>query len=382
MGAFIHRKGLTTTDNIMKTLYEDLIGNGFDPILPESGPFNPGVGNTKFVVESTAAVNPVNARQAYRIMMERGGNSGTGPDLDCLKVIIANPQQITDLGAVTSRPTMSDPSIPDNLYMQQVMGHLGSQYKPNSFPNTYTTGTSTDPQNIPGPSTKPKDDAVFLNRGIDDVTSTRNGTSGTSYTVRSTHNTYVENTGIAYSYVLSISDHGVAFFLWEDSTEPAPIFSMFCVQTPVDKDTGQPLLDLKSPIFCIYNCNNTGYKKFVVSEEDVAAPTVSVSAGQDSLNSAAILNEEEQVSVKINSRYLITFPNRVNTERYAYAEELDMIAYASADVIGEDTLIPITVYGEEVPRKYRAMKSTGPNNTKMRLLLLQEGGGIPPVTQG
>lgn len=382
MPAFIHRRGLTTTSSILQTLYEDLTGNGFDTVLPETGSYTPGEGNTKFIVESTAAVNPVNARQPYRIMVERGGVGGKGPDLDILKVVIANPQQITDLGGVTSRPTPSDPSLPDNVYMQQVMGHLGTQYLPTSFPATYSTGSSTDPMTIPSAATMPRKDSVFLTRGIEDITSTRAGSSGSTYNVRSTHQSYVENTGIPYSYVLSISDHGVAFFLWEDTTEPSPVFSMFCVQTPVNKDNGQPLLDLKSPIFCLYNCNNSGYKKFVVSEEDVAAPTVSVPAGQDTLNSAAILNEEEQVSVKINSRYLITFPNRVNTERYAYAEELDMIAYASADVIGEDTLIPITVYGEQVPRKYRSMKATGPNNTKMRLLLLQEGGGIPPVAQG
>ena len=381
MGAFIHRKGLTTTSSIMTTLYEDLTGNGFDSVLPASGPFTAGEGNTKFVVDSSAAINPVNAKQPFRIMVERGGNSGSGQDLDCLKVVIANPQQITDQGGVTSRPTMSDPNTPDNLYMQQVMGHLGSQYKPNSFPATYTTGgASLGPQIVPSVANTPKKDAVFLNRGIDDVTSVRDGgTNSYANHIHSTHNTYVENEGIAYSYVLSISDHGLSFFLWEDSTEALPIFSMFSVQVPVNKDTGAPLTDLKSPIFCLFNCNNTGYKKFVISESDVAAPTVPTSAGQDSLNSAAILNEEEQVSVKVDSRYLVTFPNRVNTERFAYAEELDLIAYASADVIGEDTLIPITVYGEEVPRKYRAMKANGPDNTKMRLLILQEGGGIPPV---
>ncbi|NCA95899.1 MAG: hypothetical protein EOM74_02860 [Methanomicrobia archaeon] len=32
MPAFIHRRGLTTTSNILKTLYEDLTGNGFDNI--------------------------------------------------------------------------------------------------------------------------------------------------------------------------------------------------------------------------------------------------------------------------------------------------------------------------------------------------------------
>ena len=53
-----------------------------------------------------------------------------------------------------------------------------------------------------------------------------------------------------------------------------------------------------------------------------------------------------------------------------------MIAYTSADVISAGTEIEIQVYGEETPRKYKALYSNGPNNTGMRPLILIEGGGI------
>jgi len=75
----------------------------------------------------------------------------------------------------------------------------------------------------------------------------------------------------------------------------------------------------------------------------------------------------------------VTFPNRLNTDRYAYTEELDQFAYTSADVIGEESEISVTVYGEATPRVYRAMKANGADNVGMRLLMLVEGGGVPAV---
>ncbi|MNY64346.1 hypothetical protein D3C86_2014390 [compost metagenome] len=54
-----------------------------------------------------------------------------------------------------------------------------------------------------------------------------------------------------------------------------------------------------------------------------------------------------------------------------------MIAYTSADVIAEESEIPVTVYNEGTPRIYRALKANGDNNTKMRLLFLIDGGGVP-----
>jgi hypothetical protein len=65
-------------------------------------------------------------------------------------------------------------------------------------------------------------------------------------------------------------------------------------------------------------------------------------------------------------------PNRLNTQRYAYTDELDLIGYTSADVISQDSDVPVTVYGESSPRKYKAMKTSGPNNTGFRILVLTE----------
>jgi hypothetical protein len=88
------------------------------------------------------------------------------------------------------------------------------------------------------------------------------------------------------------------------------------------------------------------------------------------------MNARQQVAISENNKYVITFPNGLNTSRYAYTHELDMIAYTSADVVSEGTNVPITVYGEGTPRIYKAMPSNGPNNTGMRMLVLVSGGGI------
>jgi hypothetical protein len=169
----------------------------------------------------------------------------------------------------------------------------------------------------------------------------------------------------------------VSFKVWEDASDTNPSFSWFLIQSPVNKLTGAPLKTDNSPIVCVYSCDSTVIQKFVVSESDVFRPTPAVSAETDTVNSAAIINSKDQVAIATGNKYLVTFPNRLNTDRYAYTEELDMIAYTSADVIAEESEIPVTVYGESAPRVYRALKANLPNNAGMRILFLVEGGGVP-----
>jgi hypothetical protein len=245
-----------------------------------------------------------------------------------IRVAVANPQQISATGVVTSFPGASD------ITGTRVMGQLGSAWTPNS------------------------------------------GVLGGTFVTRNVLNTNYD-IGTTYSYLLIASDHGIAFKVWEDGSDAKPSNSWFLVQSPVDKLTGDPLLTDNSPIFCVYSCDSQEIKKFVVSEADVARPSPSVSAEVDTLNSAAIINGQEQVSIAKGNKYLVTFPNRLNTDRYAYTEELDMIAYTSADVIAEESEIPVTVYSEGAPRVYRALKANRANNSGMRLLFLVDGGGLP-----
>lgn len=352
MAEFIERGNLTSLGAVMQSLHTDLLASGFAAVLPmDSTPLSLTEGAGLFVVESAAVMNPLHsAGQKYRIRMEVKTSGVGDAAAQYMTVVIAGESHITSAGKVFPYPEM-EPGVSGGakIVSTKIMGHLGSAMVP-----------VATVQKASGKG------CVFIARGQGEYV--QNGGEPAK--------AYAGNTGVNYGYVLSVSDHGVSFFVWENTTEQTPIFSMFSVQSPVNKDTGAALVDLKSPIFCVYNCDNSGYQKYIVNESDVATPTKPVSAGDDTTDSAAILNEETQVGVKLGNKYLINFPNRVNTERFAYSEELDMIAYTSATVVGEDTILPITMYSEGTPRKYRAMKANKGNNNGMRILVLCEGAGV------
>ena len=321
------RSKMTNLAQVYVALHEDLKAAGLQQVFPVDANLpSPAGGAGKFIFDSTLAVNPLHETQPIRIMVViEGATSNKGR----IKVVIATPLQITDTGETYSFPGPSD------LTGQRVMGHLGNHFN-------RSIGEQVGD--------------VFLNRDVTNLEFTE---------------------GSTMSSMLVASDHGLYYQVWEEGEEVTPRWSMFCVQVPADKDNGQPLLKDKSPIFCLYNCDNIGFKKFVVCEADIFRPSPSVDAEKNSKHSNAIINAQDQVSIARDNRYLVTMPNRLNTDRYSYTEELDMMAYVSADVIGEGSDISVTMYGEATPRVYRAMKATGPDNTKVRLLALIEGGGVP-----
>lgn len=326
-GKKYERSKMTNLTQVFLGLHEDLKAAGLQQVFPAEATIpTPVSGAGKFIFDSTPAVNPLHETQPFRIMVAIDGATSTQGRI---KVVIATPLQITDTGETYSFPGPSD------INGQRVMGHLGNAF------NRPTGGQVGD---------------VFLNRDITNL---------------------VFTAGSTMSSMLVASNHGLYYQVWEEGEEVTPRWSMFCVQVPADKDTGQPLLQDKSPIFCLYNCDNSGFKKFVVSEDDISRPSPSFDAEKNGKHSTAIINAQEQVSIARGNRYLVTMPNRLNTDRYSYTEELDMMAYVSADVIGEGSDISVTMYGEATPRVYRAMKATGPDNTKVRLLALIEGGGVP-----
>lgn len=384
---FISRENLTLKQ-MFTAIQADLITAGFETVYPEQGGTVVTGEKGVFVVQSTDEVNAVNEGQQYRIRMELGNKETTVGQVTYnngyVLVNIASRQHISDSGVVKPYPEV-----------EKGQSSGGSEARYETLSRTIgLLGVTTDPKNVPpatGGANSSQHDIlrrdpgqVFIGRGFGDIKG-----SGTGTTVDAASIAYDEaGDSVRYNYTLSVSNRGVVLYTWENSKEYGQIakyeptgqmrtkFSMFAVQSPVDKDTGEVLTDLKSPIFCVFNNDNTGFQKFVVNEADVHTATHPAPAGVDSVDSAAILNEENQVAVKLDNKYLITFPNRVNTERFAYSEELDMIAYTSSRVIGEDTVLELKVYGESEPRRYRAMKSNMTNNTGMRLLVLQGGGGV------
>lgn len=328
-GKTYKREKLQSLSDIAVALFADLKEAGFTQILPATGlNFTPSSGAGKFVFESSAAINPRQAKQPYRILVDlEGATAFSGR----LRIAIAGPQQITNAGATATFPGAADTTG------LRVMGQLGNAW-------SKTTGQALGD--------------CFITRNIPNR---------------------IYDSGSTISYLLVVTNRGFALSTWEDASDESPVFSFLNVQVPVDKDSGAPLAVDNSPIFCVFNSDNTGLKKFVVNEADVFRPTKAVAADRNTVNSSAIVNSAEQVSIARGNKYLVSFANRLNTERYAYTEELDQFAYVSADVIGEGTEVSVTVYGESTPRVYRALKANGANNTGMRLLMLVEGGGVPNV---
>jgi hypothetical protein len=435
---------ITTLSTLMSSIINDMTSDAtpfFTKIFPTTA-ITPGTdGSFIAVLESTAAVNPVNSTQKYRVYIEVQKN-------ESVRVAIANPTQIGSTGTVASYPGTSA------FRASNIAGMLGRKWDDAS-----TSTTDIDP--------------------------------GSLFIVRA-KSTYTDLTANPMSYQLGLSDHGFYLWVWGDAQEKTPQFSWVAVQSPVDNKTGAPLTTDHSPIFCVYSPNNRidsiyeqdtiqnlvttlntnwpgklnslftpaqqaaivtsimngippttmytgtpvttngnaslavgatntvqGYQsavanslvasavtnavaaiaaltvasqtdmnnasittkaiaavyKFVVNESDVAVPTPSVRANIDSPISSAILNSNQQVGIATGNKYLITIPNRLNTNRYAYTHELDLIAYSAADVISQESEIPLTLYGETNARVYRAMQASGANNTLLRMLTLTQASG-------
>ncbi len=349
----VQRAGFTRVPELFYAITKDLIDNGFTQIFPGAPPTAPVPGADypifKITLEASQTVDPLHSTQPWRLQFDaKAAQIGD--------VYVATPIQLASDGTVATleSASQSEPQLPT--------GMLNSKGKLNQSEDAQTDHSDTH----------------FLYRAsrIDD---------------RATANAY------PMSYRLSITDHGIALVVWEDADDNKGVrHSWLCVQRPVDRLTGIPLTTGHCPLFCVFGLNvavtainaigdsmafpahvSVQPFKFIVRESDVLKPTIPVQADEDTEDSHAIMNSVDQVAITENNRYVITFPNGLNTPRYMYTEELDMIAYTSADVVSAYTDVPMTVYGEGTPRVYAAMQANLPFNTGMRLLLIKQGAGIP-----
>lgn len=317
MGTSVERHGFTNCIDLMRSLVADLITGGMTLIYPTST-FNP-LSDKKVVLEAGTTVDSLQPTQAWRIYIE-------AVDEFKIQVNVATPTQLTSTGNV---PLMS-----------QGMGSVTNE----------TVGFLGQPGGTP---------TYWISRDKDKI----DATNEASYPM---------------SYRMATSDHGIAIFVWYDATDNrGNKFSWICVQRSVDPQTGTPYVTGKSPVYCVF-----GYagliKKFIVREADVLKPSPAVDATVNSEDSKAIINVENQVCITEDNKYIITFPNGLNTPRCAYTHELDMIATTSADVISQWADVPLTVYSEQNPRMYKAMSASGANNTGMRLLMIEQGPSTTP----
>jgi hypothetical protein len=214
----------------------------------------------------------------------------------------------------------------------------------------------------------------------------------------------VHEQAVPLTYALSITDHGVAFMMWTEARDnTGDRFHWWTVQRMVNKDTGATILDGKSPLFCVFSMvgggtvagnqgDNLGFDDlldarddiyyFIVRESDVHTPTVPVTACFDTNDSTRIINVMQQVSISEENKLTLNMIKGMNTQRYSYPHELDMIAYLSGDVVSQFAEVQVQVYGEEQPagtphkRVYKALKANRMNNKGMRLLFIKSGGDI------
>ncbi len=351
MSISVQRSGFIRVTELFHAITKDLLEQGFTQIFPVAALTAPVPGTPypifKITLEAGPMVDPLSTTQPWRIQFD-------AKHIQNGDVYITTPIQLPADGTVAKNELgTADVALP--------VGMLNTTGK---MPDLDLTSDQTNAH------------FVYRSHRITDVA-----------------------TAEAYpmSYRLSVTDRGIALIIWEDASDNMGTrHSWVCVQRPVDRLTGLSLVTGHCPLVAVFGMNvsvpptlpfqenvaipvhlSVQPYKFIVRENDVLRPTIPVQADQDTEDSHAIMNSVNQVAITENNRYVISFPNGLNTPRYMYTDEIDMIAYTSADVVSAYTDVPITVYGEAQPRIYAAMQANLPFNTGMRLLLLKQGGSIP-----
>lgn len=243
------------------------------------------------------------------------------------------------------------------------------------------------------------------------------------------------------SYTLTVTDHGIAFYIKDHaSADQADDNAWFVIQRHVDSTTGEAdFSSEQQPVHCVYMTSEPPllysdlqpffdervstrddsvaknglydiegnfitdfmidpiidaelrafdiegqgrFRRFVVREKDTLKPwDRHVFAGLNEIDSHAVLNPLEQLSLNDDGQLVIQFPNRVGTQRYLYTgKELDMIAFCDGGSVGQDTLVTsdrFSTTGTTNKRRiYKGMMSTKAYGNGMRVLFLSAGWGV------
>lgn len=189
---------------------------------------------------------------------------------------------------------------------------------------------------------------------------------------------YTPTTSAAFplSYAITTSSQGIALAIWEEGTDEytIPTLSYAVIQHSVNNRTGIQQNTGKQPIFCFYGINRPdiqAHYKFVVKEQDVFVPNIVIRSDRDSIDGTRSINSHHQVAIMEDFNYAIFFPNNLHTERFTYPQnDIDLIAYTSADVISASNNVTLPVYNEPSMRTYKSLPSTGIDQTGMRILIL------------
>lgn len=175
----------------------------------------------------------------------------------------------------------------------------------------------------------------------------------------------------------SATDHGIALGAHvEGKTNNGVSFCWLLVQRPVNQAFTVPQ---EAPLFAVYRTHGTGdpdvldpqeIQRITVREPDVDAPALPVTACGFAPDVHPIINCMQQVGVTYGNGVVIQFPQQINTQRHVHTLCLDMLGYCSADVISEDSSVPILFTGQH-ERTYCAQPANGANNRGVRILFPQ-----------
>lgn len=380
MGTFVKKTGYINNQTMWKDIAADLIANGFT-LVSANGTVSsslPSVTLNSFVVEATSTVDPLAGNgpddQRWRISVKTAPLS--------TRINVATPDQISNTGTIAK---IGQQNISSGVQQPIYSGAVGKR-----LAASIGSGNSED---LDKNSTY---DAYFWHRGIDNSSSTSStpAYAGTMTFSNTDQNSliYTDPASTPMTYHLAISDHGVALHISiEGADDLGHRQAWFVIQRAINRD-GTIVDEGKAPLFCMYSVNgggstdgNTldplGIQRFTVREDDVNAPAASVSAVQHSGDAFAVINPLQQVAFSEDNKFDFRLPQGFGTHRYSYPYEIDMLGYASADVISNGVSIDVQVYGEmdgatPKKRKYRALSANSPKNTGMRIFLLESGGGI------
>lgn len=394
MGIAIIKEGFITAGAVTLEVIDQMLANGFTPVFPvdEGGLYKKpvGVDIEKFTVtlEASGTVDPLNkaevaTKQPWRINFTVSNNATLG-------VFVGSAAALPNDGSLPyssdTVTTTASGQATKNTRLVGAKGIVGADYTPprkaKSSSQLIDKDFFTDYAEF-APHWNNITEG-FINRRnkvwLDVETTTPPGSGGGTAAEKIPQYPGIEkdvSNTYPLSYYLAITDRGVFLSIWQGSVTDmsGQDFSWLLVQRPVMRDTGQVVTTGKAPVFCVNSVGNQ-INRFVVRESDVTDASAIISAVVDTPDGTAIINEKKQIGVSENNQYIVNYPSRLNTPRYAYTYELDMIGYASATVISGTTEVPQTLYAEQTQRTYLGMHSNLPANNGMRIVALKKGAGI------
>ncbi len=356
---FVQKNGFIENRLMWRDIATNLIAGGFK-IIGANGQTAtelPTAPLASFVLEAGADVDPCFDTQKWRLCVKLTA--------DTTQVFAATPDQISDIGEVTASGVITGPSG-----YTKYSGCIGGKR---------VTGSNIAAEDR---------NEFFWHRGRE----SGNGLYGTmTYTKEAATDNLVGTApaAVPFTYSLSITDHGIALHIQVEGMDNMGCrHAWFVIQRAINSD-GTVVTTGKAPLFAMWSVNGggsydnksldtVGIMRMTVRESDINVPTAPVSAVIHSADSAAVINPLQQVPFSEKGEFDFRLPQGFNTHRYSYPYELDMIGYASADVISNGVPVEVQVYGEKkanddpAKRTYLALSANNPDNTGMRVFMMQK----------